>query len=83
MGRRRNNDTHYQLIVKTPMGERKQYIYDNINDMADGLNKNFFSSFPVITNTMISNWIHYPTKARREYARQFNITKVYDLPTFC
>jgi len=76
MGRRRNNDTYYQVVVKTPYNENKEFIYDNLNDMAHGLNNNFFSGFAVITNTMISNWIHYPTKTRREYARNISITKV-------
>ena len=80
MGRRRNNDTQYQLCVRTPMGENKQFIYDNLNDMASGLNRNFFSSFPVVTDTMISNWIHYPQKSRRQFAQAFDITKIIFCP---
>jgi hypothetical protein len=76
MGRRRNNDTRYQICVRTPEGDTKQYIYDNLNDMACGLNRNFFSGFGIVTDTMISNWIHYPQKSRRQFAQAFDITKL-------
>ena len=79
MGRRRNLDIQYQLEVKSPLGDISHFLYDNFNDMASGINRRFFSGFNVVTDTMISNWVHYPLKARRDYARAFEITKIKDI----
>lgn len=76
MSRRRNNNTCYNLIVKTPLNEEDEFLnLNNLQEIATTLNENYFSGLKVVSRTMISNWIHYPDKPRRNFANAFTILK--------
>ncbi len=75
MPRRRQNDTTYTIKITTPHGSVDEIEYlDNLKEIANILNNKYFSGFEVVTRSMISNWIHYPDKPRRDYADAFDIT---------
>ena len=74
--RRRNNNLVYNISINTPEGPIEEFEYiNNLQEIANILNNNYFSGFEIITRTMVSNWIHYPDKPRREYANAFTINK--------
>ena len=76
MSRRRHNNASYELEVR--LGSDKIsffYNLDTLQDIADTLNSEYFSGFKVVTRTMISNWIHYPNKPRRDFANAFHIER--------
>ena len=75
MSRRRNNNASYQLQVS--LGSNKHFFsnLDTLQEIAETLNTQYFSGFKVITRTMISNWIHYPNKPRRDFANAFHIER--------
>ena len=75
MSRRRNNNASYQL--KVMIGSQPIFFtnLDTLQEIAETLNTEYFSGFKVITRTMISNWIHYPEKPRRDYANAFHIER--------
>ena len=76
MCRRRNNDTFYQVKINQPLGGNIILNCDNLEQMANQINKKFFSSFNIVSRSMLSNWIHYPDKSRRFWANAIEITKI-------
>jgi len=77
MSRRRHADTYYQIIIDLPSGQKEQFEYiDNLQAVANILNNKYFNKFEVVTRTMVSNWVHYPDKPRREYANSFRINRI-------
>ena len=76
MCRRRNNDTYYQVKIDQPLGGSVILNCDNLEQMANQINKKFFSSFDIVSRSMLSNWIHYPDKSRRFWANAIEITKI-------
>tara|TARA_R110002012_G_scaffold42422_2_gene115540 strand:+ start:1187 stop:1456 length:270 start_codon:yes stop_codon:yes gene_type:complete len=76
MCRRRNNNTFYQVKIVKPLGGNKILNCDNLEQMASLINKSFFSSFDIVSRSMLSNWIHYPEKSRRFWANAIEITKI-------
>jgi len=75
MSRRRNNNASYHLKVQ--LGSNNHFFsnLDTLQEIAETLNNEYFSGFKVITRTMISNWIHYPNKPRRDFANAFHIER--------
>lgn len=75
MTRRRMNNTTYSLSVELNEKRFEFEHLDNYQVVADTLNETFFSGLKVISRSMISNWIHYPHKPRRDFANKFIIRK--------
>jgi len=74
--RRRNNTISYELQV-VRVNEEIDYHYDidNLERLSALINVNYFSGFPVVSRNMVSNWIHYPDKPRREFGERFIISR--------
>ena len=78
MPRRRNHNIYFNIEVNSHLGNETIEYIDNLQQVTDILNNKYFNGFNVITRTMVSNWIHYPDKPRRDYANAFNIIRVKD-----
>tara|TARA_R110001606_G_scaffold317031_1_gene463807 strand:- start:1183 stop:1416 length:234 start_codon:yes stop_codon:yes gene_type:complete len=74
MGRRRHIDCNWCVTTTMPNGA---VIYkdnlDTIQDIAIYINKEFFSSFSVVSRAMVNNWIYY--EKRREFGQRFAISQ--------
>jgi len=74
MPRRRRNDISYTVKTITPQGEEHIKVdLDTLEEIADYINQFFFNSFPVVSRSMINNWVD--NKPRRSFANNFHITK--------
>jgi len=73
---RRNNNTHYILSVRTTAGKDKYEELDNLQQIADTINHNYFSGFEVVSRSMVNNWLYYPNQLRRAYADRFTIEQI-------
>ncbi len=81
--RRRNNTISYELQVVKPNDEIEyHYDIDNLERLSAIINVNYFSGFRVVSRNMVSNWIHYPDRPRREFGERFIISK-YDNSNVC
>ena len=76
MSRRRHADYNYSITTTTPGGSIiiKNNL-DSFEDIANYINREFFSDFPVVSRAMVNNWVFYDKK-RRAFGTGFNITRI-------
>jgi len=76
--RRKNNSFCYELTATDPTtGKQSKFVdINNLNELSNTININFFNSFPVVSRAMVNNWVYYPTKGRRSFGDYFKINKV-------
>jgi hypothetical protein len=75
--RNRNNNIHYTLKVNDMYGEYHEYErINNLQTIADTINANYFSCFPVVSRAMVSNWVYKPDTLKRPAFNRFIIDKV-------
>ena len=54
---KRSNDFAYKIVVKGNNTEEVDYFFvDTLEEGAKTLNQTFFSNFPVVTRSMLSNY---------------------------
>ena len=74
MVRRRHNDISYTVQTTTPSGEViVKNDLDTLDEIANYINNFFFMDFPVVSRSMINNWVD--NKPRRSFGEGFKITR--------
>ena len=76
MSRRRHNDTYYTMTMRSPLEGTIQLDGDNLQQLATKINHKLFSGFPILTRSMLANWVSKPRACRRDWAKHVSICKV-------
>ena len=81
--RQRNNNFMWGIRCLPPNQTIELIIKaKNLQTIADEINLRFFSSFKVISRSMVNNWVYGKDKIgmRRGFANKFKITKIPTKP---
>jgi len=74
MPRRRHNAISYTVKTTDPDGvEHIKNDLDTLEEIAHYINQFFFKSFPVVSRSMVNNWVD--NKPRRSFGEAFTIVR--------
>jgi len=74
---------HHNILydVKVEFNDNNFLLADfkTLKDIAVKLNEKLFSGFPVVSRSMVSNWLYYPTRQRSNIGQYIEIIKIEKL----